>query len=131
MIGIRILLVDDDPDLRDLVDISLSLDPELAIKLCASGADALVIAAEWLPTLILLDVMMPNMDGPTTFANLRKKLETAHIPILFLTASARSREIEHFISLGALGVMSKPFNPMTLATSVRNYLRQSEVQLAL
>ena len=88
MTGIRILLVDDEPDIREVVDVSLGLDPEFKMRACASGADALVTAAEWSPTLILLDVMMPVMDGPTTLENLRKNPRTAHIPILFLTARA-------------------------------------------
>jgi CheY-like chemotaxis protein len=126
MTGIRILLVDDEPDIREVVDVSLGLDPEFKMRACASGADALVTAAEWSPTLILLDVMMPVMDGPTTLANLRKNPRTAHIPILFLTARAQSGEIERFIALGAQGVLSKPFDPMTLAALVRRHLPAPE-----
>ena len=122
MTDIRILLVGDEPDIRDVVDVSLGLDPEFKTRACASGADALATAAEWSPSLILLDVMMPLMDGPTTLANLRKNPRTAHIPVLFLTARAQTDEIKHFISLGARGVLSKPFDPMTLAASVRDYL---------
>jgi CheY-like chemotaxis protein len=122
MTDIRILVVDDEPDIREVVDVSLGLDRELTMRACASGADALVMAAEWSPSLILLDVMMPLMDGPTTLANLRKNPRTAHIPVLFLTARTQSDEIEQYISLGAQGVLSKPFDPMTLATSVRSYL---------
>ena len=81
MADIRILLVDDEPDIREVVDVSLGLDRELTTRACASGADALVMAAEWSPSLILLDVMMPLMDGPTTLANLRKnpRLSLIHI----------------------------------------------------
>jgi two-component system OmpR family response regulator len=125
MTQIRILLVDDEPDIREVVDVSLGLDREFRTRACASGADALVTAVEWAPSLILLDVMMPLMDGPTTLANLRKNPRTAHIPIVFLTARTQADEIEHFISLGAQGVLSKPFNPMTLAASVRDYLPAS------
>jgi CheY-like chemotaxis protein len=122
MTDIRILLVDDEPDIREVVDVSLSLDREFKMRACASGADALVMAAEWSPSLILLDVMMPLMDGPATLANLRKNARTAPIPVVFLTARTQTAEIEHFISLGAQGVLSKPFNPMTLAALVRGYL---------
>jgi CheY-like chemotaxis protein len=66
--------------------------------------------------------MMPLMDGPTTLANLRKNPRTAHIPVVFLTARMRADEIEQYTSLGAQGVLSKPFDPMTLAASVRSYL---------
>ena len=122
MTDIRILLVDDEPDIREVVDVSLGLDPQFRTRACASGADALVMAARWSPSLILLDVMMPLMDGPTTLANLRKNPGTAHIPVLFLTARTQSAEIEQYISLGVQGVLSKPFDPMTLAVLVRKYL---------
>lgn len=126
MTDIRILLVDDEPDIREVVDVSLGLDPEFRTRACVSGADALVMAAEWSPSLILLDVMMPIMDGLTTLAKLRKNPRTAHIPILFLTARAQSGEIEHFIALGAQGVLPKPFDPMTLAALVRKHLPVSK-----
>src|ERR1700683_4298719 len=122
MTDIRILLVDDEPDIREIVDVSLGLDRQFRTRACASGADALVMAAQWSPSLILLDVMMPLMDGPATLANLRKNPQTAHIPVLFLTARTQTEEIEQYISLGAQGVLSKPFDPMTLAASVRSYL---------
>jgi CheY-like chemotaxis protein len=122
MTDIRILLVDDEPDVREVVDVSLGLDPQFRTRACASGADALVMAARWSPSLILLDVMMPLMDGPTTLANLRKNPGTAHIPVLFLTARTQSAEIEQYISLGVQGVLSKPFDPMTLASLIRRYL---------
>ena len=122
MTDIRILLVDDEPDIREVVDVSLGLDAEFKMRACASGADALVMAAQWSPSLILLDVMMPLMDGPATLANLRKNPRTAHIPVVFLTARTQIDEIEQYISLGAQGVLSKPFNPMTLAASIRDYL---------
>ena len=90
MTDIRILLVDDEPDVREVVDVSLGLDPQFKTRACASGADALITAAEWSPSIILLDVMMPLMDGPTTLANLRKNPRTAHIPVVFLTARTRA-----------------------------------------
>jgi two-component system OmpR family response regulator len=126
MTDIRILLVDDEADIREVVDVSLGLDREFKTRACASGADALVMAADWSPSLILLDVMMPIMDGLTTLAKLRKNPRTAHIPILFLTARAQSGEIEHFIALGAQGVLPKPFDPMTLAALVRRHLPVSK-----
>jgi CheY-like chemotaxis protein len=130
MTEFRILLVDDEPDIREVVDVSLGLDPEFKTRACASGADALVMAADWSPSLILLDVMMPLMDGPTTLANLRSNPRTSHIPVLFLTARTQVGEIEQYISLGAQGVLSKPFNAMTLAASVRDYLAPSAAHQA-
>ena len=123
MISMRILHVDDEPDIREVVAISLGLDPEFSVKSCPSGGDALTAAAEWLPDLILLDVMMPEMDGPTTLARLRESPSTNAIPVIFMTARAQPRELERFRALGAAGVISKPFDPLTLAASVRGCIQ--------
>jgi CheY-like chemotaxis protein len=122
MTAVRVLHVDDEPDIREVVQLSLSLDPDLNVRSCSSGGDALAEAADWSPDLILLDVMMPNMDGPTTLGRLRDSPRTSAIPVVFMTARAQPRELEHFVSLGAEGVIAKPFDPMTLAASVRNYV---------
>lgn len=123
MSALRILHVDDEPDIREVVNMSLSLNPEFEVRACASGAEAVKAAAEWSPLLILLDVMMPGMDGPTTLTQLRKNSQTSDIPVLFMTARAQSREVERFIALGAQGVISKPFDPMTLASLVLSHLQ--------
>ena len=128
MTGIRILHVDDEPDIREVVELSLTLNPDFEIRSCGSGAEAIDIAAEWSPFLILLDVMMPGMDGPTTLAQLRANPRTADIPVLFMTARAQARELERFISLGAQGVISKPFDPMTLAFQVRSHLQAARLE---
>jgi CheY-like chemotaxis protein len=122
MSAVRILHVDDEPDIREIVDLSLGLNPDFQVRSCASGDEALTAAAEWSPMLILLDVMMPRMDGPTILSHLRKNAPTSAIPVLFMTARAQPREVEQFIALGAQGVISKPFDPMTLAFTVRNHL---------
>jgi CheY-like chemotaxis protein len=118
----KILYVDDEADIRDVAALSLELDPELEVRASGSGAEALVEAAQWVPDLILLDVMMPSMDGPTTLAHLRAAPETAAIPIVFITARTQAQEVERFLSLGAVGVIAKPFDPMALAGIVREYL---------
>lgn len=122
MTGLRILHVDDEPDIREVVEMSLELDPAFTVKSCSSGRDALAVAADWSPDLILCDVMMPVMDGPTTLARLRESPQTAGIPVVFMTARAQARELEQFKSLGASGVIAKPFDPLALATSVRGHL---------
>ena len=122
MSELRVLHVDDEPDIRDVVEISLGLDPDLSTQGCASGQEALVAAADWAPDIILLDVMMPVMDGAATFARLRENSRTAGIPVVFMTARAQSCELELFRSLGAAGVIPKPFDPMTLAASVRAHI---------
>lgn len=123
MSGIRILHVDDESDIREIVDMSLGLNPDFLVRACSSGAEAVKAAAEWSPYLILLDVMMPGMDGPATLAQLRKDPRTSAIPVIFMTARAQAREIDQFLALGAQGVISKPFDPMTLATEVEDRLR--------
>jgi CheY-like chemotaxis protein len=128
MTAIRILHVDDEPDIREVVELSLGLNPDFEIRSCGSGAEAVAIAAEWSPFIILLDVMMPGMDGPTTLTHLRSNPRTADIPVLFMTARAQAREVERFISLGAQGVISKPFDPMTLAFLVRSHLQAARIE---
>jgi CheY-like chemotaxis protein len=119
----RILHVDDEPDIREVVEISLGRDPDFVTRSCGSGGEALVAAIDWQPDIILCDVMMPVMDGPATLMRLRQNALTAEIPVIFMTARAQTRELDRFRSLGALGVIPKPFDPMTLATSVRSYLQ--------
>jgi CheY-like chemotaxis protein len=122
MTELRVLHVDDEPDIREVVEISLGLDSDLVTQSCASGQEALVAAVDWAPDIILLDVMMPEMDGAATFARLRTNPRTAGIPVVFMTARAQSCELELFRSLGAVGVIAKPFDPMTLAESVRAHI---------
>jgi two-component system OmpR family response regulator len=122
MRSLRILHVEDEADIREVVEISLGIDPDVVTKSCGSGHEALALAVDWPPDIILLDVMMPVMDGPTTLARLRDNSQTASIPVIFMTARAQSRELDLFRSLGAIGVIPKPFDPMTLAASVRSYI---------
>jgi CheY-like chemotaxis protein len=124
---LRVLHVDDEPDIREVVEMSLGLDPGLALRSVSSGNAALTEVGPWAPDLILLDVMMPVMDGPATLARLRETPEAAGIPVVFMTARAQTRELEHFRSLGAAGVIAKPFDPMTLAVSVRSYLKATKL----
>jgi CheY-like chemotaxis protein len=122
MSTLRILHVDDEPDIREVVELSLGLDPAFETRCCASGQEAIAAAGEWCPDVILLDVMMPHMDGPTTLTRLRENAHTAMIPVVFMTARARDTELDHFRALGALGVIPKPFDPMTLAGWLRSLL---------
>lgn len=121
MTALSVLHVDDEPDIREVVEFSLGLDPDVVMRSCASGEEALAVAETWTPDIVLLDVMMPVMDGPTTFSRLRANPRTAAIPVVFMTARAQSRELDLFRSLGAVGVIAKPFDPMTLAASVRTH----------
>jgi CheY-like chemotaxis protein len=116
----RVLHVDDDDDIREVVAMSLELDPGLSVQSCGSGEEGLAAAAAHPPDVILLDVMMPVMDGPTTLAQLRKDPRTAGIPVVFMTARVQKRDLDHLTSLGAIDVIAKPFDAMTLAASMRN-----------
>ena len=124
MSKLRILHVDDEPDIRELVEMSLGLDPELSVKSCCCGSDAIAEAAISPPDIILMDVMMPVMDGPETLRRLREA--GSEVPVVFMTARAQARELAHFLSLGAAGVIAKPFDPMTLAGTVKQYLETDE-----
>jgi CheY-like chemotaxis protein len=124
----RILHIDDDPDIRDIVEMSLRLDPSFTTASCADGASALAVASQWMPDMILCDVMMPKMDGPATLARLRESTDTARIPVVFMTARAQPRDVLQLKLLGAVAVITKPFDPMRLAETVRLLL--GEAQLA-
>jgi len=119
MSGCRVLHIEDEPDIREVVKISLALDPDMTVVSCESGAEALDQAAQWKPDIILMDVVMPVMDGPATLANLRGDTRTVGIPVVFMTARAQESEVSRFLELGAAGVIAKPFDPLTLASSVR------------
>src|SRR5215471_17718306 len=85
MASIGALLIDDDPDARNLIEVSLSRDPAFSIHSCASGREALAVTAGWSPDLILLDVIMPDMDGPATLARLRERPQISDVPVIFVT----------------------------------------------
>ncbi len=116
---LRVLCVDDEADIRELAMLALELDPDIEARGESSGAAGLATAARWRPDAILLDVMMPSMDGPTTLLQLRSHDDTRDIPVIFMTARAQSGEIEAFIKQGGREVITKPFDPMTLAAEVR------------
>jgi two-component system, OmpR family, response regulator len=113
----RILVVEDDPDTQVIVSFALSRGG-LTSEICGNGADALQKAATFQPQLILLDVMLPAMDGPTVFGELRRNPGLAAIPVVFMTARALPEEVAAFRALGPLDVIVKPFDPMTLAESL-------------
>jgi CheY-like chemotaxis protein len=129
MTALRVLHVDDEPDIREVVEFSLGLDPDLVMRSCASGEEALAVADTWTPDIMLLDVMMPVMDGVATLVRLRENPRTAGIPVVFMTARAQSRELDQLRSLGAVGVIPKPFDPMMLAASVRAQVEPLDARL--
>ncbi len=116
--SIRVLYVEDDPDIQEIATLALEDLGGMDLTVCSSGIEAI----EAFPTsdaqLVLLDVMMPSMDGPTTLGALRKLPGGESIPVIFMTAKVQSHEVPHYKALGAVGVISKPFDPMTLAEQV-------------
>lgn len=117
---VNILYVEDDLDIQAVAQIALEVVGGLSLTTCSSGAEALAAVNNgFVPDLLLLDVMMPNMDGPTTLAGLRLIAATAMTPVIFMTAKVQSTELDFYTSLGAIGVIAKPFDPMELSTQVR------------
>ena len=119
-----VLYVEDDPDIQVVAQMALEMVGGLTLRSCSSGQEAIAAAAECRPDLLLLDVMMPGMDGPGVLAELRKLPNTADAPVIFMTAKVQSSEVAYFKSLGALGVIAKPFDPMQLSQQVRDLWEQ-------
>jgi two-component system, OmpR family, response regulator len=120
---LQVLQVEDQDDIRDLVAISLSIDPEIELRAAASGFEALDILHEgYRPHAVLLDVMMPEIDGIETLARMRALPEHRDTPIIFMTARTMQHEKERYLQLGAIGVIPKPFDPASLAVQVRELL---------
>ncbi len=115
----RILYVEDEEMLRTVTNLALTRIGKFTVELCDSGTRAVAVAKSFKPDLILLDVMMPGMDGPATLRALQADTETAGIPVIFITAKVQPREVEAFLALGVIDVVPKPFEPMTLARDIR------------
>ena len=114
----RILLVEDEQDIQQVAQLALESIGGYTVEVCGSGADALEKVVAFAPDLILLDVMMPDMDGPATLKALRQMPETAKTPVIFMTAKSQAREIQRFEKLSTLEVITKPFDPMALSDQV-------------
>lgn len=122
----RLLCVEDDDDVREICELSLrGSDAQLEVSGCANGLQALAVVARTPPDVILLDVMMPQLDGPATLARLQASEQTANIPVIFLTAKATSDEMRRLTQLGAIDVFFKPFDPLTLLSRIRESLRRA------
>ena len=115
----RLLYVEDDADIRAIATMALEMVGGFTINACSSGIEALAAAGNFKPDLLLLDVMMPEMDGPSTLSGLRNLEQTAVTPVIFMTAKVQTTEMAYYLSLGALGVIAKPFDPMTLPDQLR------------
>ncbi len=118
----RILIIDDEDDIREVAALSLETLAGWDVVVANSGAQGLVRAAEYSPDAILLDVMMPGMDGPSTFRELRKNPITARIPVLLLTAKVQANDQRRFADLGVEAILFKPFDPLTLSSQIATVL---------
>ncbi|MDQ4130757.1 MAG: response regulator [Actinomycetota bacterium] len=114
----HILLVDDEDDIREVAGISLEAVGGWLVSGASGGREGIAKAQEERPDAILLDVMMPDIDGPTTFALLQEDATTRDIPVILLTAKAQTADRERFAQLGVAGILTKPFDPMTLPEQV-------------
>lgn len=110
----KILYVEDEPDIREVARLSLEMIGGFEVSVCASGEQCLEMAPVVNPDLIILDVMMPGMDGPDTLQLLQSMPEVANIPVVFMTAKVQAHEMDAYRSAGVLAVIAKPFDPMTL-----------------
>jgi two-component system OmpR family response regulator len=118
----RILFVEDDPDIQVVATLALESLGGFTVLACGSGAEALARFAAFAPDLVLLDVMMPGMDGPATLEALRR-LPAGDVPVVFMTARVQAHEIVQYRAMGAVDVIAKPFDPMTLAETVQTLWR--------
>ena len=116
----KIVYVDDEADMRQIAQVSLQALGGFKVTVFESGADALAQITSDVPDLVLLDVMMPDMDGPATLLAIRALDSMKDVPIAFLTAKTNPDEIQELKNLGAIGVIAKPFDPMKLAQQVKD-----------
>lgn len=117
----RVLHVEDDPSIRMVASLALEKVGKLKVLSCEGGVQALAQARSFDPQVILLDVMMPEMDGPATLALMKEKFDLSGRLVLFMTAKVQQQEQDYYQSIGAFGVIIKPFDPMTLAAQLQEH----------
>ncbi|MBS1993053.1 MAG: response regulator [Cyanobacteria bacterium SZAS LIN-2] len=121
----RVLMVDDDASIRKIGELCLSKVGKWQVLMASSGQEALDIGPAFNPDVIILDVMMPGMDGPTTFKLLQENAAVAKTPVIFMTAKVQTHEVEGYSTLGAAGVIGKPFDPMKLPEEIGRILAKA------
>jgi CheY-like chemotaxis protein len=119
----RILIIDDEEDIRDITQLGLEMSVGWQVLTAGSGQEGIALAAAHQPDLILLDVMMPDMDGRATFANLQANPQTEQIPVILVTAKIQASDQESFTNLAIAGILTKPFRPMNLAEQICKILQ--------
>jgi len=119
----KILYIEDELDIQAITKIALCDIGGFTLEICSSGKEEIQKISSFNPDLILIDVMMPEMDGPETLIELKKIKGMESIPVIFMTAKVQKQEITYYKSLGAINVISKPFDPMNLAQQIKNILQ--------
>jgi two-component system OmpR family response regulator len=114
----RILYAEDEPDIQQLVSLALEVVGGFTLKSCSSGLEAIAEVEAFAPQLLLLDVMMPDMDGPKALLKIREIEAYRTTPAIFMTAKVQPNEIQGYLDMGAVDVIAKPFDPMALATQI-------------
>lgn len=122
----RVLVIDDEDGVREIIQFSLEAAAGWEVLTAASGSEGIETAQTQQPDAILLDVMMPDLDGPATFEQLRANAATRHIPTIFLTAKVRASEQQQLLDLGVAGAIAKPFKAQDLVNQIRALLNWSE-----
>lgn len=122
----HILYAEDDNDIQQIALLALETLGGFTIKTCNDGTEAIAKIENFAPQLLLFDVMMPNMDGPKALAKIRQIAAFKNTPAIFMTAKVQPEEVEKYIAMGAIGVIAKPFDPMTLADQIRDMWATSE-----
>ena len=125
-VALRILLIEDDPDIQKMVELSLKYQGGHQVSVASAGKEGLEKANVVKPDLILLDVMMPEMDGYETCRRLKADPATQRIPVIFLSARAQQAEIQKGKDLGAIGYLVKPFDPMSLSSQLEALVKSAQ-----
>ncbi|HHT00810.1 MAG TPA: response regulator [Thiomicrospira sp.] len=115
----KILYAEDEPDIQSIAQMALEMMGGYTLKVCNNGQEAVDAAEAFAPDLILLDVMMPTMDGPTALQTMRQNPALKEVPVIFMTAKVQHQEIEDYKAMGAIDVIAKPFDPMTLPETIK------------
>ena len=118
-----ILLIDDEETIQEVVQVGIEIETGWQVAIASSGSEGIAVAASQQPDAILLDVMMPDLDGISTLSQLKANTKTRSIPVIFLTAKTQAADKNLFQSLGVVGVITKPFNSMTLASRIARMLQ--------
>ncbi|MDJ0633082.1 MAG: response regulator [Xenococcaceae cyanobacterium MO_188.B29] len=119
----HILLIDDEETIQEVVQVGIEIETGWQVAIASSGIEGIAVAASQQPDAILLDVMMPEMDGISTLSQLKANAKTQSIPVILLTAKTQAGDKNLFQSLGVVGVITKPFNSMTLASRIATMLQ--------